>query len=94
MDFNPQGLLKNAHVQSIAASIKLRRPLVRHRARRFLDRSRTRILDCGDGVRLQGAHTAHGGRRPGYHHSHPWVGRQQRISLHDLKRLPTLRAGL
>lgn len=60
MDFNPQGLMKNAHVQSIAASIKLRRPLVRYRARRFLERSQTRILDCGDGVRLQGVYTPHG----------------------------------
>ncbi|WP_373498412.1 YheT family hydrolase [Desulfococcus sp.] len=54
--------MKNAHVQSIAASIKLRRPLVRCRARRFLDRSRTHVLDCGAGVRLQGEYTAHGGR--------------------------------
>jgi len=59
-DFAPRGILKNAHLQTIAASIKLRRPMVRHQARRLLERSQTTILDCGDGVRLQGVYTPHG----------------------------------
>lgn len=82
MDFNPRGLLKNAHVQSIAASLKLRRPLVRHRARRFLHRSRTRILDCGDGVRLQGSYTAHGdGGRDIIILIHGWEGSSDSVYM-------------
>ncbi|AOY60625.1 MULTISPECIES: YheT family hydrolase [Desulfococcus] len=55
--FTPHVLMKNAHIQSIAAGIKLRRLWIRHRARHFLARSRTIILDCGNDVRLQGTHT-------------------------------------
>lgn len=52
--FSPPMLFGNPHVQSIAASIKLRRPLVRGRAANMLRTSREMIVDAGDGVRLQG----------------------------------------
>jgi len=51
--FNPPRLLKPAHVQSVLASLKLRRPFVVRQARPLLRRSRPHILDCGKGVRLQ-----------------------------------------
>lgn len=82
MDFTPQRLLKNAHVQSIVASIKLRRPQVRYRARRFLSRSRTYIIDCGDGVRLQGAYTTHGnGGRDIIVLIHGWEGSSDSVYM-------------
>ncbi len=82
MDFNPTGLLKNAHVQSIAASIKLRRPFVRHRARTFLARSCPYLLDCGDGVRLQGDYTTHGdGGRNLIILIHGWEGSSDSIYM-------------
>jgi hypothetical protein len=52
--FNPKGVFRNRHFQSIAASFKIRRPTVRKRARAMLEQSRETILDCGNGVRLQG----------------------------------------
>ncbi|MFZ5565173.1 MAG: YheT family hydrolase [Thermodesulfobacteriota bacterium] len=52
--FTPPALFKNPHLQTIAASVKLRRPLVRSRAAAMLAASREMIVDAGDGVRLQG----------------------------------------
>ena len=57
--FRPPRLLRNAHVQSIIASFKWRRFLVSRRARTMLAQSREHVLDCGDGVRLLGFHSAH-----------------------------------
>lgn len=44
--------LSNPHIQSILPSLKLRKPWLKHRARRLLAASVDHILDCGDGVRL------------------------------------------
>jgi len=55
--FRPRGWLRNPHVQSVLASSGVRRFFFRHR-RALLDRTASEhILDCGDGVRLQGFHT-------------------------------------
>ena len=56
-DFNPRGLLRNPHVQSILASSGVRRFLSRHRHAALKRESVEYILDCGGGVRLQGFHT-------------------------------------
>lgn len=60
--FHPPPLLRHRHLQSVLASIGLRRPAVRRRCRAVLDRSVPRILDRGTGVRLMGLHAAHGDR--------------------------------
>jgi len=52
--FSPGPVFRNAHVQTILASIKLRRPWVRKRAAAMLAASRPELLDCGEGVRLGG----------------------------------------
>ena len=57
--FSPPGVLKNKHVQSILATLKLRRPLVVRRVKPLLRRSHSVILDCGDGVKLQGYYADH-----------------------------------
>lgn len=57
-DFRPHRLLRNAHVQSVLASSGMRRWLFRGRRRALESRSTEIILDCGDGVRLQGFHSA------------------------------------
>ncbi len=59
--FFPGRLLQNGHAQSVLASLKLRRPLVRRRARSMLAAAESHILDCGGGVRLQGWFSGHGG---------------------------------
>lgn len=41
------------------ASVKLRRPFVQRGARHMLAQSRRVLLDCGDGVRLQGHYAGH-----------------------------------
>ncbi|MEY3337774.1 MAG: hypothetical protein RL245_766 [Pseudomonadota bacterium] len=53
-DFTPPRWLRGAHLQSILPSLPLRRALVERRARPLLASSRELILECGDGVRLQG----------------------------------------
>lgn len=56
-DFQPPRLLRNPHVQSMLASSGLRRWLSM-RGRTAIEReASTHILDCGDGIRLQGFHT-------------------------------------
>lgn len=57
-DFRPPFWLRNAHLQSILPSFPLRRPAVERRAVPLLASSVEEVLDCGDGVRLMGLHSA------------------------------------
>jgi predicted alpha/beta-fold hydrolase len=63
--FSPKGPVKNRHFQSIAASFKIRRPLVRMKAGAMIERSIETVLDCGNGARLQGYYSEHPGRSRG-----------------------------
>lgn len=56
LEFAPQGLIANPHLQSILPSSPLRRSLLRRRAGPLLAVSRTLLLDCGEGVRLHSWH--------------------------------------
>ena len=56
-EFQPRGMLRNPHVQSILASSGVRRLLFRKQRAAIERDSVEHILDCGDGVRLQGFHT-------------------------------------
>jgi predicted alpha/beta-fold hydrolase len=53
--YRPRGLLRNPHVQSILSSVA-RRFTLRKREAEVENRSIEHVLDCGDGVRLQGFH--------------------------------------
>lgn len=53
-EFRPARLLANPHLQSILSSHRLRRWLRRHEAAQLEAQSEHTLLDCGDGVRLQG----------------------------------------
>jgi predicted alpha/beta-fold hydrolase len=55
-DFRANGLLRNPHLQSLLASSGIRRWRFRHRHSALESVSTEHILDCGDGVRLQGFH--------------------------------------
>lgn len=55
-EFQPRGWLRNPHLQSLLASSPARRWKFRKRHRDLEARSAEVILDCGDGVRLQGFH--------------------------------------
>jgi uncharacterized protein len=57
-DFRPAWLLRNPHVQSVLASSGLRRWLATRRGNDIEARAVEHIIDCGDGVRLQGFHTS------------------------------------
>lgn len=57
-EFCPPRVLRNPHLQSVLASLRLRKPWVRRRARALLAATEEVILDCGAGVRLQGFHSA------------------------------------
>ena len=67
-NFSPPYLLRNPHTQSILNSIKLRRPIVAHRAREMRAAAESHILECGDGVRLQGYFSGHNSKP---HNPHP-----------------------
>jgi predicted alpha/beta-fold hydrolase len=56
-DFQPAWLLRNPHVQSVLASSGLRRWLAARRGNDIETRATEHIIDCGDGIRLQGFHT-------------------------------------
>jgi len=56
-DFRPPLLLRNPHVQSLLASSGLRRLIVKRRGGDIETHAVEHILDCGDGIRLQGFHT-------------------------------------
>lgn len=57
-DFQPTRLLGNPHVQSVLASSGLRRWWRGRRNGAIADGASEHLLDCGDGARLQGFHTA------------------------------------
>jgi predicted alpha/beta-fold hydrolase len=57
-DFKPPWLLRNPHVQSVLSSARVRGWLALRHDDAIETRAREYILDCGDGVRLQGFHTA------------------------------------
>lgn len=57
INFRRRGPLANAHVQSMLASSGLRRAAARLRFPSLHEASSAVILDCGDGVRLQGFHS-------------------------------------
>lgn len=56
--FSATGWLANAHFQSIVPSLSLRRPFIASRAKQMLKVADTRIVDCGDGVRLLGHYSS------------------------------------
>ena len=55
--FRPRRWLRNPHVQSMLASSGVRRYFFRHRGALVENGATEHVLDCGDGVRLQGFHT-------------------------------------
>jgi len=79
MSFYPSRLLRNAHVQSILPTLRWRHPILMRRARGMLAVAREHVLDCGDGVKLLGIHSAHeplpdGKERPLVMLMHGWEG--------------------
>ncbi len=57
-DFRPPPALRSPHLQSLLGSIGLRRWLRPGERARVERHAREHLLDCGEGVRLQGFHTA------------------------------------
>lgn len=62
IDFLPHRLLRNAHLQSVLASSGVRRWLFKRRRLALEGATVEHILDCGNGVRLQGFHSAQSAR--------------------------------
>ncbi len=56
-EFCPPAFLKNAHVQSVLASLKLRSPFVRLKAGEMIKKSVPYIIDCGNSAKLMGYFT-------------------------------------
>jgi predicted alpha/beta-fold hydrolase len=64
-DFSPPRWLRNRHVQSIYASLPLRRLQVQRAARGFAAVSQPLVVDCGEGVRLLALQASQPENRPG-----------------------------
>ena len=74
-DFSPPALLGNRHVQSMISQVPWRRGRILGAARELLGQAREEILDCGDGVRLQGFMSrAQGNQRGLVMLLHGWEG--------------------
>jgi len=76
LDFEAPRGLASPHVQSVLSSSAPRRMRVERQARVLRDRSRSRILECADGTRLEARISRHpgGGRRPVVIGLHGWHG--------------------
>ena len=59
MSYNPPFLFRNKHLQSIVPSLKIRKPYIKKKVAPLLESAREEIIDCGDGVRLQGFYSSH-----------------------------------
>ena len=90
-EFRPRGLLRNPHVQSVLASSGVRRLLFRRRRAQLENGATEHILDCGNGIRLQGFLTrqsAHPAPRALAVLLHGWEGSvQSSYILHTGSRL-------
>jgi predicted alpha/beta-fold hydrolase len=64
-DFRPPVVLGNRHVQSMISHAPWRRSRIAGSARQLLETAREHVLDCGDGVRLQGFMSATDGNQRG-----------------------------
>jgi uncharacterized protein len=84
MKFEPHWPLRHAHIQSALASFKPRNwPRRGHALARV---ARAHVLDCGEGVRLQGWHSPQDGREPlGLAVLiHGWEGSHESVYLYSL----------
>ncbi|MEW5734878.1 MAG: alpha/beta fold hydrolase [Thermodesulfobacteriota bacterium] len=80
--FEPPALLRNRHLQSVLASLKLRRPFVRRRAKAMLAHSRPIVLCCGGDVRLMGIYSENGQKGRGLAVLiHGWEGSADSVYL-------------
>jgi len=86
-DFRPSGWLRSAHVQSILPSLDFRRASVQRRAAPLVAASKELLLDCGDGVRLQGFHAARDSRRGIAVLLHGWEGSADSMYILTLSQL-------
>ena len=84
-EFRPTGVFCNRHLQSVLASLRIRSAMVRRRAAPLLQSSVDMVLECGDGVRLAGAHSAAPGeQRPLVVLIHGWEGSADSLYLVSL----------
>ncbi|MEE4361375.1 MAG: alpha/beta fold hydrolase [Pseudomonadales bacterium] len=82
LPFAPPRALSSPHLQSLLASAPPRRPLVEARSVRLRAASRTRILQCKDGTRLEARLSLHGDRpRPLVITLHGWHGSAESLYL-------------
>ncbi|MFA7555843.1 MAG: alpha/beta fold hydrolase [Spongiibacteraceae bacterium] len=81
-NYQPPLLLRNPHIQSIFASTAPRKWVIQRRAKELLQASTTCILDCGEGIRLQGEYAS----KPKNQHGlviliHGWLGGHNSLYL-------------
>jgi predicted alpha/beta-fold hydrolase len=60
LNYQPAGLLRNGHLQTVLASVWPVSWLIRRRAARLRAAATELVLDCGEGVRLQAFHSSAG----------------------------------
>jgi predicted alpha/beta-fold hydrolase len=88
MDFTPPRWLANRHLQSMLASMSVRRRSTERRAAPVVAAQKQMLLDCGDGVRLECFHSAPAisNGRPAVL-LHGWEGSAQSIYVLSLSQM-------
>lgn len=72
---------RNQHIQSLLATVKLRRRFVQKRAQAMIDASKEMIIECDDGIKLQSFYAEAAKDAPLVVLIHGWEGSHQSLYL-------------
>ena len=81
VDYSPPKWARNQHVQSLLATVKLRRRFVQNKSQDMINASEEVIIECGDGVRLQSFYAEQSPDAPLVILIHGWEGSHQSLYL-------------
>lgn len=81
VNYTAPGWARNQHVQSLLATVKLRRRFVQKRAKAMLDASEEVIIECDDGIKLQSYYSQAAKDAPLVVLIHGWEGSHQSLYL-------------
>lgn len=81
VDYTAPNWARNQHIQSLLATVKLRRGFVQQRAQAMIEASREVIIECNDGIKLQSFYAEAAQDAPLVVMIHGWEGSHQSLYL-------------
>lgn len=81
VDYRPPSWARNQHVQSLLATVKLRRRFVKSRAQAMINASKEVIIECDDGIKLQSFYSETSPDAPLVILIHGWEGSHESLYL-------------